>query len=97
MTAPVAMLVLTDESQQLGEIEHFSGEELVVLVVLDRNTLATNFDGKMERLERKAGELREKMLSKGKKCRVLIEWGEKTEAVSNALQREQAQLLNRLE
>ncbi len=89
-----SLFVLTSDTQPLGQAEAFSGDELVVLVVVSRNTLATNFDDRLAALERRAGEIQHALLARGKKCRVVIEWGEKSEAVNNALLRERASLLN---
>ena len=89
-----SLFVLTDESQALDEAVNFHGEELVVLVVVDKATLATSFDEKMDAMEEKARSLKQELTAKGRKCRVLVEWGDKTQAVANALQREHAQLIN---
>ncbi len=86
--------MLTNENQSLDAVENFSGDELVVLVVVNRNTLATNFDDALAGLERRAHGLEDELKARGKKCRVVVEWGEKSEAVANALLRERAQLLN---
>ncbi len=86
---------MTDDSQPTAEAEEFAGEELVVLVVLDKNTLATSFDDELRAVEKRADELKLKMKRKKVPCRVLFEWGDRIEAVSNALQRENATLLNK--
>ena len=90
------LFVLTEESQSIEETEFYSGEELVVLVVMDKNTLATNFEDALQGVEKRAQEVQARMRKKNVACRVLVEWGDKIEAVSNALQREQAQLLNKI-
>ena len=89
------LFVLSDASQNFDEVERFAGDELLVLVVIDKNTLATSFDNAMGAIEARAKELQERVQLKGVKCRTLVEWGDKTEAVSNALIRENASLLNK--
>ena len=89
------LFVLSDASQSFEEAERYAGDELLVLVVIDKNTLATSFDNAMDAIEARAKELRQRVESKGVKCRTLVEWGDKTEAVSNALIRENASLLNK--
>ena len=89
-----SLFVLTSENQPIEQAEEFAGDELIVLVVINKSTLATNFDNALCALERRAHGLEHELLTKGKKCRVIVEWGEKTEAVNNALLRERAQLLN---
>lgn len=89
------LFVLTDDSQSIEEAENYAGEELVVLVVMDRNALATNFEDELRDVEKRAQEVKIRMKRKNIPCRVLFEWGEKVEAVSNALQREKAELINK--
>ncbi len=89
------LFVLTDDSQSIEEAESYAGEELVVLVVMDRNALATNFEDGLRDLEKRAQEIKMRMKKKNIACRVLFEWGDKIEAVSNALEREKAQLINK--
>jgi hypothetical protein len=91
-----AMFVLDSEDQATDEASLYSGDELVVLVVLDRATLATDFDNRMAGMERKAHELKKGFEERGGKCRVMMEWGDKLTVVANALQREQASLLNKV-
>lgn len=89
-----SLFVMTSEDQSLEQAENFAGDELVVLVVVDKNTLATNFDSRLEEIERRAHSLQQELVAKCRKCRVVVEWGEKNEAIANALLREKAQLLN---
>jgi|GEM_PF-2601541 len=89
------LFVLTEESQPIADALAYAGDELVVLVVMDRDTLATDFDGKLKAIEKRAQEIRTKLRKKNIKCSVQVEWGDKTGAVGNALLREGAQLINK--
>lgn len=89
------LFVLTDDSQSIEEAENYAGEELVVLVVMDRNALATSFEDELRDVEKRAQEVKQRMKRKNIPCRVLLEWGDRVESVSNALQREKAELVNK--
>lgn len=90
-----SLFVMTESGQSLDEAEKFAGDELLMLIIIDRATLATNFEGDMATLEARAGAVRRKLASRGVPCRVVVEWGDKTEVVSNTLIRENAALLNK--
>ncbi len=92
-----ALFVLQREDQDLSVAESFSGDELVVLVVVDRNKLATRFEESIQLLEKRAGGIAALLRSRGVACRTLFEWGDVTEAVSNTIAREDAVLLNKPE
>lgn len=88
-----SVFVLTSDRQSTGPALAFTGDELIVLVVIDKSTLATSFDSRMDAIERKATALEHKLQSTGKKCRVIVEWGDKEQIIANTLTRERAQLL----
>lgn len=90
-----ALFVVNDENQSFEEAERYTGDELLLLVVIDKNTLATRYEGAMGSIETRANEVKSKLEEKGVKCRLVVEWGDKTEAVSNTLIRENASLLNK--
>jgi hypothetical protein len=88
-----SVFVLSNDRQSTDSAMAFTGDELIVLVVIDKGALATSFDSRMDAIERKAMALEHKLASIGKKCRVIVEWGDKNEVVANTLTRERAQLL----
>ncbi len=88
-----SVFVLSNDRQSTGPALAFTGDELIVLVVIDRNALATSFDARMDAIERKAMALEHKLASTGRKCRVIIEWGDQEQVVATTLTRERAQLL----
>ena len=88
-----SVFVLSNERQSTRQALAFAGDELIVLVVIDKNTLATRFENRMDAIERKAMALEHSLATAGKKCRVIVEWGEKEEVVATTLTRERAQLL----
>jgi hypothetical protein len=90
------LFVLADESQSIAEALSYQGGELVVLVVMDRDTLATDFDSELKALEKRGQEIGTHLRKRGVKCSVQVEWGDKTSAIGNALLREAATLVNKV-
>ena len=90
-----SLFVLQSEDQDISLAEAFSGDELVVLVVVDRNKLAARFEESIQRLEKRAAGISSLLRSRGVACRTLFEWGDVTESVSNTVAREDAVLLNK--
>ena len=89
------LYVLCREGQGMQELDAFSGDSLVILVVVDPAVMATSFDESLHRLERKALQASARLSQRGIKCSTIVEWGDKVEIVANAVQRENASLLNK--
>ncbi len=89
------LFVINSETQPYEQAVQYEGDEVILLIVIDKGTLATKFDNSMDGLEGHAKEISRKITGKGIKCRTVVEWGDKTEVVSNTLIRENAALLNK--
>jgi hypothetical protein len=89
------LYVLFRESQGMHELDSFEGDSIVILVVVDPATMASSFDDSLHRLERKAQQASARLMQRGVECKTVVEWGDRTEIVANAVQRENASLLNK--
>lgn len=90
-----ALFVMHDEDQDLAPVATYKGDELVILVVIDKNKLATRFEDAIRRFEARAEGIAASVRGRGVACRTLYEWGDVVESVSNTLAREDAVLLNK--
>jgi len=76
------------------QAENYSGEELVILVVVDAKGLAGDADKKISVLRHKAEQLSMALAPKGVPNRVIMQWGDPREELNRCLEREgAAQLL----
>ena len=91
-----AIFVLAESEQGLDEAMDFDGEELIILLPLDKSRIASGFDRHVKRLRTRAQELKSTLKQRGVKARVVVEWGNRNEVVRNASLREYANVINRL-
>ena len=88
------IFVLAEANQGLDEAMDFDGEELIILLPLDKSRLASDFDTHVKRLRSRAKELKNALRERGVRSKVVVEWGERDEVVRNASLREYARVLN---
>ncbi len=81
---------------QNGEngMQNNAGEGVILLVVADRGALASGFEGHLEQLQSRAQSLKGMLASRGVRCEVMLEWGEKNAVAHACAQRENAVILN---
>jgi len=91
------IFVLSEEDQATDEAVNFDGEEIIILLPLDKSRVASGFDRYAKRLRSKAQEIKGMLKDKGVRAKVVVEWGEKDEVVRNASLREYARVLNESE
>ena len=77
-----------------GEGNAGDGEGVILLVVADRASLASGFEGHLEQLQNRAQSLKGMLASRGVHCEVVLEWGEKNAIAHACAQRENALILN---
>ncbi len=68
-------------------------DSLTILIPVKRDTLASEFEKDMKRYMKEAESLQEQLLKKEIHSKVLVEWGDKKEAISLCLAREEAVVL----
>ncbi|MFH0971636.1 MAG: hypothetical protein V1835_03650 [Candidatus Micrarchaeota archaeon] len=68
-------------------------DSLVLLIAIERDKLAAEFETHMNKIVREAEQLQSLLKQKGVAAKVLIEWGNKEEVIATCLAREQAILL----
>ncbi len=71
-----------------------ASESVILLVVADRAALASGFEEHLEQLQNRAQSLKGMLASRGVRCEVLLEWGEKNAVARACSQREIAGILN---
>ncbi len=89
-----SIFVLAEADQVVDEAINFDGEELIILLPLDRSRIASGFDRHVKLLRKRAQELKNVLRQRGVRARVVVEWGDRDEVVRNASLREYARVLN---
>ncbi|MFH1257403.1 MAG: hypothetical protein V1658_00535 [Candidatus Micrarchaeota archaeon] len=88
------LLMAQNGNFSLSGISELKEEDsLVLLIALDREKLASEFEADVKRLVREAESLKFQMEKKKIASKVLIEWGARDEILSACLAREGAILL----
>ena len=88
------LLVVNSPTQDFSKLDEYAGSDLVLLLVMDNNSLSGSFDESIEGLQSKAEELRKELELRKINCKVVTEWGDRNQAITNTLLREKAKLLS---
>ncbi|MEW5955605.1 MAG: hypothetical protein AB1626_03660 [Candidatus Micrarchaeota archaeon] len=84
------VFLISSGDEDTFQAESYSGEELVILVVLDSKGLAGEADKKISFLRQKAEQLSLALAPKGIPNRVVLQWGDPREELDRCLERESA-------
>jgi len=84
------VFLIASGEEDTFQAESYSGEELVILVVMDSKGLAGDADKKIEALRAKAEQLSMTLAPKGIANRVILQWGNPSEELARCLERENA-------
>ena len=84
------VFLISSGEEDTFQAESYSGEELVILVVLDSKGLAGDADKKIEALRNKAEQLSMTLAPKGIANRVVLQCGSPDEELQRCLERENA-------
>lgn len=87
------LYVIDDPYQDITVALEYEGGELVTLIVMNPQTLATNMERELEERKRLALRIAQARASRRQHCEFRVEWGTRDEVVRNSLVREGAELL----
>ena len=69
------------------------GDAVTIIVPLNRDGIAAEVDRELLLMRAEAERLQAMLSSKGVDAKVIVEWGDRRQAIENCLQREEAVLL----